>query len=235
LRAVGDRRREADRGSRQCALPVMARCLRSAAARSGDRRGFARLHQGAEGFDARRFHLKGSRGRQGARRRGDGRRFHPGGSLAAALQTRRTVMRSVQALSEISTALEPVGIFIRGVVRLGAGEGPKLESGGAARSIVLLGNIGGSIWPAFAHWRDENAGPDPLDTWSKAMIGPLARRLAATAYFPSDPPYQPFQRWALQAENLNPSPLGILLHPRYGLWHGYRGALGFSFEIVPPA
>ena len=145
-------------------------------------------------------------------------------------------MRSAQALSEISMALEPVGIFIRGVVQFSESEGLKLESGGAARSIVLLGNIGGSIWPAFARWRDENAGPDPLDTWSKAMIGPVARRLAATAYFPSDPPYQPFQRWALQAENLNPSPLGILLHPRYGLWHGYRGALGFSFEVdCPPA
>ena len=145
-------------------------------------------------------------------------------------------MRSAQTLFEISTALEPVGIFIRGVVRFVAGEGPKLESGGAARSIVLLGNIGGSIWPVFARWRDENAGPDPLDTWSKAMIGPLARRLAATAYFPSDPPYQPFQRWALQAEDIKPSPLGILLHPRYGLWHGYRGALGFSFEVdCPPA
>jgi len=144
-------------------------------------------------------------------------------------------MRSARALSEISMALEPVGIFIRGVVRFNEGEGPKLVEGGAARSIVLLGNVGASIWPAFARWRDDYEGPDPLDTWSKAMVGPVARRLASTAYFPSDPPYQPFQRWALQAENLKPSPLGILLHPRYGLWHGYRGALGFSFDVDRPS
>lgn len=145
-------------------------------------------------------------------------------------------MSGVSPLSEISTALEPVGIFMRGVVRFDEGEGPELEDGDAARSVVLLGNVGGSIWPAFSRWRENYAGPDPLDTWSKAMIGPLARKLSATAYFPSDLPYQPFQGWALQAEDLKPSPLGILLHPRYGLWHGYRGALGFSFAIdCPPA
>ncbi|MCB5201005.1 4Fe-4S dicluster domain-containing protein [Neorhizobium sp. T786] len=145
-------------------------------------------------------------------------------------------MSGVSPLSEIATALESVGIFMRGVVRFDEGEGPELEDGDAARSVVLLGNVGGSIWPAFALWRENYTGPDPLDTWSKAMIGPLARKLSATAYFPSDPPYQPFQRWALQAEDLKPSPLGILLHPRYGLWHGYRGALGFSFAVdCPPA
>ncbi|MCY1495832.1 hypothetical protein D9M68_297430 [compost metagenome] len=32
----------------------------------------------------------------------------------------------------------------------------------------------------------------------------------------------------MRAEGLQPSPLGILIHPRYGLWHGYRGALAFD-------
>ncbi|MBP1857224.1 Fe-S-cluster-containing hydrogenase component 2 [Rhizobium herbae] len=30
------------------------------------------------------------------------------------------------------------------------------------------------------------------------------------------------------------SPLGILIHPEYGLWHGYRGALGFA-HVLPAA
>lgn len=79
---------------------------------------------------------------------------------------------------------------------------------------------------------------DPLDDWSKAIIRPVASGLGATAYFSSDPPWQPFQRWAMQAEGLKASPLGILIHPDYGLWHGYRGALGFADVLermeVPP-
>ena len=35
----------------------------------------------------------------------------------------------------------------------------------------------------------------------------------------------------MRAEGLKPSPLGILMHPEYGLWHAYRGALLFDVEI----
>jgi hypothetical protein len=35
----------------------------------------------------------------------------------------------------------------------------------------------------------------------------------------------------MRAEGLRPSPLGILIHPRYGLWHGYRGAIGFADKV----
>lgn len=134
-------------------------------------------------------------------------------------------------LEQIAAALDPHGIMLRGVASFDAGEGPPLDDGVSARSVVLLGNVGGSIWPHFSRWRQGYDGADPLDTWSKSLILPLARALGAAAYFPSDPPYQPFQQWAMRAEDLRPSPLGILLHRRYGLWHGYRGALGFPFEI----
>lgn len=134
-------------------------------------------------------------------------------------------------IDEVAKALDFDGIHIRGVVNFKAGEGPLLADGSNALSVILLGNIGGSIWPAFTRWRETYDGPDPLDTWSKQLIRPLADALHATAYFPSDPPWQPFQQWAMRAEGLRPSPLGILIHPEYGLWHGYRGALGFSFQI----
>lgn len=136
---------------------------------------------------------------------------------------------------EIRAVLAPHGIFLRGTVVFSDGEPAPLLNGGArARSVVLLGNIGGSLWEPFSRWRavPENADvANPLDAWSKALIGPLAERLAATAYFPSDPPWQPFQQWATRAESLKPSPLGILVHPVYGLWHGYRGALGFAHSV----
>ena len=139
--------------------------------------------------------------------------------------------RGPAIFEQLRVALGVHGVFIRGSLSLGAGEGPFLADGGAARSVVLLGNVGGSIWQPFSRWRQlpENIWRrDPLDDWSKAIIRPIATELGATAYFPSDPPWQPFQQWAMRAEGLKASPLGILIHPEYGLWHGYRGALGFA-------
>ncbi|MBP2238307.1 hypothetical protein J2Z31_004844 [Sinorhizobium kostiense] len=135
-------------------------------------------------------------------------------------------------LETIRAALEPHGLFLRGTVNFEEGEtAPWLNGGQPAASVVLIGNIGGSLWEPFTRWRQcepECGGADPLDDWSKRVILPVAAASGATAYFPSDPPWQPFQQWAMRAEGLRASPLGILIHPRYGLWHGYRGALGFD-------
>ena len=138
-------------------------------------------------------------------------------------------------ISNIRAALEPHGIFMRGIACFEGDEvGPLLASGARAESVVLLGNIGGSIWEPFSQWRaapGNSERRDPLDDWSKSVVAPLSETLGATAYFPSDPPWQPFQTWAKKAEGLKPSPLGMLIHPEYGLWHGYRGALGFSCRL----
>jgi hypothetical protein len=132
----------------------------------------------------------------------------------------------------VRAALSPHGIFLRGAVHFEDG-GPEMANGGRAWTVVLLGNVGGSLWPAFSRWR---AGPgkgvaSPLDTWSMELIRPLADSLGGQAYFPSERPWQPFQQWAMRAEGLRASPLGVLIHPEYGLWHGYRGAIGFAERI----
>lgn len=49
------------------------------------------------------------------------------------------------------------------------------------------------------------------------------------------PPWLPFQRWAMRAEPVTASPLGILIHPDWGLWHSYRGALAFRERLDLPA
>lgn len=138
---------------------------------------------------------------------------------------------ALDVVSAIDAALAPSGIRTRSVVLLDEGEGPTLLSGDPARSIVLLGNIGGSVWPALSTWLATYGGPDPLDTWSKAVIEPVATQFGATAFYPSDRPYMPFQQWAMRAEGLEASPLGILIHPEYGLWHGYRGALALGEAV----
>lgn len=106
-------------------------------------------------------------------------------------------------------------------------------SGQPARSVLLVGQVGAAPWPHFSRWRaSQPAGlQDPLDTWSRAVIGEVARLFGARAVGPSDRPYLPFQQWAMRAEGLRPSPLGILMHPRYGLWHAYRGALLFDAAL----
>jgi epoxyqueuosine reductase QueG len=38
----------------------------------------------------------------------------------------------------------------------------------------------------------------------------------------------------MAAEPCHRSPLGLLVHPRYGLWHGYRGALLFATRLDLP-
>lgn len=136
-------------------------------------------------------------------------------------------------LEELANALLPSGILLRGLVSFAPGQGPQLPEGGLARTVVLLGNVGSSIWGEFSYWRQGYQGVDPLDTWSRTVITPIAAMFNAAAIFPSDRPYHPFQQWAMRAEGLKPSPLGILIHPHFGLWHGYRGALAFSEEHAP--
>ena len=59
----------------------------------------------------------------------------------------------------------------------------------------------------------------------------LAKKLGAVALHPNDKPYRPFQQWAMRAESVYASPIGILIHPTFGLWHAYRMALVFDEKI----
>ena len=141
---------------------------------------------------------------------------------------------SFDMLEDIRAALSPHGISLRGVFRFEDDQtAPVLTTVRRRKASCCSANRRVALGP-FSRWRSrpEHAViADPLDKWSKAVIRPLAERLGATAYFPSDPPCQPFQQWAMRAEGLKPSPLGILIHPEYGLWHGYRGGLGFKLPI----
>lgn len=131
----------------------------------------------------------------------------------------------------IAAALAAHGLIPRGGFAFEPGEAaPVSASGTAARAVLLLGHAGGSIWPRFRRWREAQPSDmaDPLDRWSRGVIGDVAAAFGARAVSPSDRPYLPFQDWAMRAERLRPSPLGILMHPEFGLWHAYRGALLFD-------
>ena len=131
-------------------------------------------------------------------------------------------------LTEFSRALGQHGLILRG------GFHPREEEGvlrGVA-TVLLVGNAGGAMWEAFAPHVD--GARNPLDRWTKRVVDPIAERSARVRSIPSGR-WLPFQRWAIRAETLYASPLGILIHPEYGLWHAWRAALLFEERVELPA
>ena len=138
----------------------------------------------------------------------------------------------------VSDAVERTGLAVRGGFHPGPGDGvPRLRSGEEAATLILVGNVGSSVWEAFAASGFIGRSEHPLDDWSRGVVSNLGRVLGADPLFPfGGPPFLPFIRWALRADTVWPSVMGPLIHPRYGLWHAYRGALSFPerFELPPP-
>ena len=142
-------------------------------------------------------------------------------------------MAGAAGLIALEAAVAGHGLCLRGWVFPDAGSAPRLTAGGPAAGVVLIGHIGGGFWPVFEAWGKRHPGADhPLDDWSKSVITPLAAACGGEAVFPSDRPWHPFQQWAMAAEGLQPSPLGLLIHPVCGLWHGYRGAILFGPDAL---
>lgn len=135
----------------------------------------------------------------------------------------------------VAEAVAPTGMVARGGFVVADGDQvPRQRDGSPTRSVVVIGNIAGAMWPVF---RAADPGPpDPLDTWTRAVLAPIATSLGAEFVHPSDEPFLPFQRWARRAADVWSSPLGLLIDPDHGLWHAYRGALLFPVvvEQLPP-
>jgi hypothetical protein len=128
---------------------------------------------------------------------------------------------------ELEDALARLGLRVRG------GFATERETDGAilaeapwARTLVLIGNVGSELWDLSGAEIAAMTGPNPLDRWTRQVVDPLARAIGGVALYPFvGPPYWPFQRWAERAEGVRSSPIGIQIHPEYGLWHAYRAAI----------
>lgn len=110
---------------------------------------------------------------------------------------------------------------------------PDIGPGQPTATLVLAGNAGPHMWHAFSACRDP--AHTLLDDWSRDVLAPLAKSFGGLALYPFQKPHLPFQRWAQKAEPCHASPLGMLIHPDHGLWHGYRGALalGDKLQLAP--
>ncbi|MCZ6844329.1 MAG: hypothetical protein O7F69_00380 [Alphaproteobacteria bacterium] len=131
-------------------------------------------------------------------------------------------------LPTVATLLKPHGLIVRG----GFHPTRKDVVPGEPATLVLIGNAGPHMWQAFEAARAAGRYADsvnPLDDWVRDALSAVAAQLGAASLYPfGGPPHLPFQRWAQRAEAVAPSPLGVLIHPDYGLWHAYRGALAFA-------
>ncbi|MEM6463957.1 MAG: ferredoxin [Pseudomonadota bacterium] len=138
------------------------------------------------------------------------------------------------AYSRLNGLLQRCGLMARGGVHLDSENDRSAREHGYS-TIVLAGHAGSSLWPEFERFRRKYHQADPLDAWSKSVGGSIEAELGCVALYPFEKPWWPFQNWISRSEGLKPSPLAILIHPEYGLWHGYRAAFAFREAIsIPP-
>jgi len=102
--------------------------------------------------------------------------------------------------------------------------------------LALLGPAPDSFWPAFQRSEEARDGKaDPIDRWSRRVIGNWACDLKGKALFPfGGPPYRPFLRWAMESGRAWASPVGPLVHDHFGLMVSYRGAIALDMPFELP-
>ena len=96
------------------------------------------------------------------------------------------------------------------------------------RSVLLLGPLEPGYWPHVKS-QPEWGGADPVDRWSRRVIGGIACELGAKALFPfGGAPYHPFYQWALRTGRVWDSPVRLLVQAEQGLMVSFRGALALK-------
>ena len=105
------------------------------------------------------------------------------------------------------------------------------------QTLLMLGPAEPGFWPhltAQPEWQDGQ--PDPIDRWSRRVIGRIACDLGGKALFPfGGPPWQPFHRWAIRTGRIWESPVRLLVSADQGLMVSFRGALALPERIEIPA
>ena len=137
------------------------------------------------------------------------------------------------ALAQIEVALADHALILLG----GFQAVPEDALPDGTRTLLLVGPRQPGFWPhltAQPEWRDGT--PDPVDRWSRRVIGRIACDLGAKALFPfGGPPHRPFYTWALRSGRVWSSPVRLLVHDEAGLMLSFRGALALKERVdLPP-
>jgi hypothetical protein len=148
---------------------------------------------------------------------------------------RRTIRVKGAEVETVFAAIRRAGLVPRGAFLTADRE--RVGELAGMRTIVLAGMVGRDGWEAFAASPEASDGlANPLDRWSRRLIESLARELRGKALFPFvGPPFLPFQRWAQRAEPVHFSPIGLLIHPYYGLGIPTAAPLGSAKSSPLPS
>ena len=140
-------------------------------------------------------------------------------------------------LETIANAIAPAGLIVRGGFHAEPADGvPPMPDGRATETVMLIGNAGATMWSAFQGSNPDHSQKNPLDSWLMPKIAAVAASTGAHPLFPNEgPPFVAIQDWARRAEPVHRSPIGLMIHPLFGLWHVYRAALCFAEHLeLPP-
>ena len=135
---------------------------------------------------------------------------------------------------QVQAALDPHYLEVLGGFAVEEGEAG-FPAG--TRTLLMIGPKEPGFWLHLQAQPEWN-GPDPVDRWSRRVIGRVACDLGAKALFPfGGPPYQPFYSWALRTGRVWDSPVKLLVHATQGLMVSFRGALALpqTIPLPPPA
>jgi len=148
-------------------------------------------------------------------------------------------MGAVATLSALAERLAEDRLEVLGGFSLAEGEAG-FPAG--TRTLLMLGPKEPGFWAHLTvqpEWDqfEKDGQPDPVDRWSRRVIGRIACDLGAKALFPfGGPPYHPFYQWALRTGRVWDSPVRLLVHSGQGLMVSFRGVLALKEVVeVPPS
>jgi len=137
--------------------------------------------------------------------------------------------KSPDKFADFIARLDESGLVCFGELEVTANECAAGQEGLIGKRGLLIGNAGQDMWQVFSKSSEFHDGNrDPMNRWTKRVLDEAAGLFEARVVYPFDEPYWPFQRLARKAACVQPSPLGILIHSEFGLWHAFRGLVIFK-------
>lgn len=106
----------------------------------------------------------------------------------------------------------------------------------AGHKAVLVGNHAledtHAMWDVFSSSPEYGDGlANSLDRWTKRVIGGIAVSTGSNVIYPFGEMLWPFQRYASAATGMKSSPIGLMIHPEFGLWQAFRAVLIFNEKV----
>lgn len=133
-------------------------------------------------------------------------------------------------LDAIAARLRPHRLEVLG--GFACADDPDLPRG--TRTLLMIGPAEPGYW-GHVRTQQEWGEADPIDRWSRRVIGGIACEIGAKALFPfGGPPYHPFYQWALRTGRVWDSPVRLLVHSDQGLMVSFRGALALKEQMEVP-